>query len=172
MGHEDHWTITPHEVEDAKKALGMPLAGQAGGRGAAPAGGAGGGGGRGGAGGGLPEDNALWKKLHEPAARDPRGFIIPSNQADFGTATKFINALMKSGITIHRATAAFNVAGKQYPANSYVVKTAQPFRAHVMDMFEPQDHPDDFAYPGAPPSRPSDNAGWTHALPMARPRKA
>ena len=44
----------------------------------------------------------------------------------------------------HRATAPFTVAGKQYPAGSYVVKAAQPFRAHLMDMFEPQDHPDDF----------------------------
>jgi hypothetical protein len=33
-------------------------------------------------------------------------------------------------------------------------------------MFEPQDHPNDFAYPGAPPSRPYDNAGWTLALQM------
>ena len=30
-GNEDHWTITPHEVEDAKKALGMPTAAQGGG---------------------------------------------------------------------------------------------------------------------------------------------
>lgn len=161
-GSEDHWTITPHEIEDAKKALGMPTAAQAG---AGRAGG--GGGGRGGGGGGVaPEDNPLWKKLHEPAARDPRGFILPASQADFGTATKFINALMKSGITIHRATAAFSVAGKQYPKDSYVVMAAQPFRAHVMDMFEGQDHPDDFAYPGAPPSRPYDNAGWTLAMTM------
>jgi hypothetical protein len=158
-GNEDHWTITPHEVEAAKKALGMPTAQAAGGRG-------GGGGFGGGAGAGAPEDNPLWKKLHEPAARDPRGFIIPSDQADFGTATKFVNALMKSGITIHRATAPFTVAGKQYPKDSYVVKTAQPFRAHVMDMFEPQDHPDDFAFPGAPPTPPYDNAGWTLAFTM------
>ena len=54
---------------------------------------------------------------------------------------------------ILRATAPFTVAGKQYPANSYVVKTAQAFRPHVMDMFEPQDHPDDIPYPGGPPTR-------------------
>ena len=52
---------------------------------------------------------------------------------------------------IHRATAAFSVAGKNYPAGSYVVKTAQAFRPHVLDMFEPQDHPNDFRYPGGPP---------------------
>jgi hypothetical protein len=79
---------------------------------------------------------------------------------------RFVNALIKSGITVHRATAAFTVAGKQYPANSLVVKTAQPFRPHVMDMFEPQDHPDDIPYPGAPPTAPYDNAGYTLAFQM------
>ena len=93
--------------------------------------------------------------LHDPKLRDPRGYIIPSDQADFATATEFINALMKNGITvIERATAAFTVDGKSYPAGSYVVKTAQAFRPHVMDMFEPQDHPNDFAYPGGPPKPP------------------
>jgi putative intracellular protease/amidase len=47
-----------------------------------------------------------------------------------------------------------------------VVKTAQAFRPHVLDMFEPQDHPDDIPYPGAAPTAPYDNAGWTLALQM------
>src|SRR4029078_11002109 len=102
--------------------------------------------------------------LSDPAPGTRRAYIIPSNQPDFGTATKFVNSLLKSGITIHRAAAPFTVAGKQYPKDSYVVKSAQPFRAHVMDMFEPQDHPDDFAFPGAPPTRPYDNAGYTLAF--------
>jgi hypothetical protein len=46
------------------------------------------------------------------------------------------------------------------------VKSAQPFRPHVLDMFEPQDHPNDFAYPGGPPKRPYDNAGYTLAFQM------
>jgi hypothetical protein len=36
----------------------------------------------------------------------------------------------------------------------------------VLDMFEPQDHPNDFAYPGGPPKRPYDNAGYTLAYQM------
>jgi hypothetical protein len=35
-----------------------------------------------------------------------------------------------------------------------------------MDMFEPQDHPDDFAFPGAAPTAPYDTAGWTLAYQM------
>ncbi len=104
--------------------------------------------------------------LRDAAKRDPRGFILPSTQPDFPTATAFINALLKTGITVHRATAAFEAAGKTYPAGSYVVKTAQAFRPHVMDMFEPQDHPNDFRYPGGPPNPPYDVAGWTLARQM------
>lgn len=104
--------------------------------------------------------------LRDPAKRDPRGFIITPNQSDFGTATKFVNALRKVNVTVMRATSPFTVAGKQYPTGSYVVKTAQAFRPHVLDMFEPQDHPNDFAYPGGPPKPPYDNAGWTLAYQM------
>ncbi len=98
--------------------------------------------------------------------RDPRGYIIPSDQPDFGTATKFINTLIKTGITVQRATSDFDVAGKHYPAASWVVKTAQAFRPHVLDMFEPQDHPNDFRYPGGPPIPPYDVTGYTLAYQM------
>jgi hypothetical protein len=33
-------------------------------------------------------------------------------------------------------------------------------------MFEPQDHPNDFAYPGGPPIAPYDATGWTLAFQM------
>jgi hypothetical protein len=111
-------------------------------------------------------DSVKWAAMKAPALRDPRGYIIPSNQADFPTATKFVNALLETGITVQRATSDFTVAGKQYPSGSYVVKTAQAFRPHVMDMFEPQVHPDVFPIPGGPPTPPYDNAGWTLAYTM------
>src|SRR5262249_38849519 len=71
-----------------------------------------------------------------------------------------------SGITVLKASAPFQVAGKSYPAGSYVVKTAQAFRPFVRDMFEPQDHPQDNLYPGGPPVAPYDIAGWTLAMQM------
>jgi hypothetical protein len=114
--------------------------------------------------GGLPMK--YYDRLRDRSARDPRGYIIPSDQPDFPTATRFVNALLESGITIHRATTPFEAAGKSYPAGSYVVTTAQAFRPHVMDMFEPQDHPDDIPYPGGPPRPPYDATGWTLAYQM------
>ncbi|MDP9170107.1 MAG: peptidase, partial [Acidobacteriota bacterium] len=121
--------------------------------------------GGGGRGGGIPADlyNTV---LHDPKSRDPRGYILPSNQADFPTAAKFVNTLLKNGITVMKATAAFTVNGKSYPAGSYVINSAQAFRPHVLDMFEPQDHPNDLRYPGGPPIPPYDIAGWTLAMQM------
>ncbi len=163
-GNTDSWIVTPKMLADAEARMGT-----GGGRGR-------GGaaldafenadfGGRGGAATGATRE-AYVENFRNPAKRAPRGFILPSDQPDFLTAQKFLVALQKAGIIVHRATASFNVGGKQYPSGSYVVKSGQAFRAHVLDMFEPQDHPNDFAYPGAPPSRPYDNAGWTLAMQM------
>jgi hypothetical protein len=107
-----------------------------------------------------------YEMLRTPELRDPRGFIIPADQRDFLTATKFVNALIKNGVTVHRATASFTVGQKNYPVGSYVVKSAQAFRPHVLDNFEPQDYPNDFEYPGGPPIRPYDVTGYTLAFQM------
>jgi hypothetical protein len=158
-GSRDTWTPKPHRYADAERDVAR-AAGPAE-AGAAAATGRGGRGGR-----GAVNEPALWAALHKPEDRDPRAYILPANQRDLPTATKFINALLETGIRVHRATADFTVQGKRYPRGSFVVLTNHAFRPHVIDMFEAQDHPDNFAYPGAPPTRPYDNAGWTLAFQM------
>ena len=74
------------------------------------------------------------KILHDPKFRDPRGYIMPSDQPDFATATKFVNSLLKNGLTVLKASASFEVAGKKYPAGSYIVKSNQAFRPMVREM--------------------------------------
>jgi hypothetical protein len=106
------------------------------------------------------------KQFRDPAKREPRGYILPSDQPDFLTATKFVNTLIGSGLTVHRATKAFEVAKKKYPAGSFVILSAQAFRPHLFDMMEPQDHPDDFAPGSTTPTAPYDMAGWTLAFQM------
>ncbi|HKS04990.1 MAG TPA: M14 metallopeptidase family protein [Gemmatimonadaceae bacterium] len=162
QGNADSWTMWPRKIIAACQSLGV------GGRGCGAAGGGrgGAGGGRGGGGGGRAGPEQMAQLLQTPATRDPRGYILSADQRDFGTAAKFMRVLQYTGIDVQRATAPFTVSGKQYPAGSFVVKTAQAFRPMVLDMFEPQDHPDDFAYPGANPTAPYDVAGWTVALQM------
>ena len=112
------------------------------------------------------EGAKTFEQLRDPAQRDPRVYVIPANQRDFLTAIKFVHALQKTGIVVHRAARAFTASGREFPAGSFVVKTAQAFRPHVLDMFEPQNYPNDFQYPGGPPIPPYDNAGWTAAFQM------
>jgi len=155
-GSRDHWTMTPARIADVQAAIAKERAQPSeertfDSRGMMRFGGA---------------PRKFYDQLREPALRDPRGYILPSDQPDFLTATKFIHSLIKTGITVHRATAPFTAAGKNYPAGSYVVKAAQAFRPHVMDMFEPQDHPNDVPYPGGPPKAPYDVTGYTLALQM------
>jgi hypothetical protein len=156
-GNRDHWTLSPkHAAAMRAAATPPPKAGEADNDSFRFAGQWS---------GGVPP-KIYDETFKKPEQRDPRGYIIPRDQADFPTAVKFINTLVKSGIAIHRATADFTVAGKKYPAGSYVVKTAQAFRPFVLDMFEPQDHPNDFQYEGGPPIAPYDSAGWTIAYQM------
>ncbi|MEK7833147.1 MAG: M14 metallopeptidase family protein [Acidobacteriota bacterium] len=165
-GSRDNWTTTPREIAAAQDALTKERGQQAGGGSTRAAdndpdaermi--------RAGLGRGVP--TKFYDMMRTLEKRDPRGFIIPSSQPDFLTATKFVNALIKTGVSVHQASGDFQINGKSYPAGSFVVKTAQAFRPHVMDMFEPQDHPNDFQYPGGPPIPPYDNAGWTLAFQM------
>jgi hypothetical protein len=164
-GSRDNWTITPKRIDALREAAAkMPAAtGRGRGGAVAAAGGDAPGGGRGEA---AVASELYEKVLHDPQFRDPRGYIMPSDQPDFPTTTKFVNSLLKNGLDVMKASAAFTVAGKKYPAGSYVVKTNQAFRPMVREMFEPQDHPRDEAYPGGPPVPPYDIAGWTLAMQM------
>lgn len=154
QGSEDSWTITPKRItalEDAAKAEGgyQKVGGASWFR------------------KGETVDPALYDKvLHDPAHRDPRGYIIPADQPDLPTAVKFLDALIKNGVEVERADKPFTVAGKQYGAGSFVVMADQAYRPHILDMFEPQNHPQDFAYPGGPPIPPYDSTGYTLALQM------
>ena len=136
-GSRDSWTILPSWIDEVSETVG----GRA-----------------------SMEDYEAY--LRDPDKRAARGYILPADQRDFPTATRFVNALLKGGVKVHQATEDFTVADKGYPAGSYVVTAAQAFRPHVIDMFEPQNHPNDFQYPGGPPIAPYDNAGWTLALQM------
>jgi hypothetical protein len=172
-GSRDHWTISNEDMERLRSvvAAAAPQAqgGRGAGRGGAPAGGdvpdaPQAGGGRGGRGAG-PTMAQYNQALKDPARRDPRVYVISADQPDFATATKFVNTLRYVGVEVHQASAPLSANGKTYPANSYIVKTAQAGRAHVIDMFEPQDHPNDMDERGIP-RRPYDSAGWTLSYQM------
>ncbi len=137
-GSRDHWTLYPSLIRQLEPATGSD---------------------------GVKKFDAVFQ---DPANRDPRGFILPADQPDFPRATRLINALIKSGVVVQKATAAFTVNGRAYPAGSWVVKTDQSNRPQVIDTFEPQDHPVEYPPGGGAPIPPfrGDGSGWTLAFQM------
>ncbi|MBC7187978.1 MAG: hypothetical protein H5U38_13170 [Calditrichaeota bacterium] len=105
---------------------------------------------------------AIAKGESEP----PYAFLIPPGQADPGAARTLLDVLHKGGVELHRAQAPFTADGVTYPAGTYVVLMAQPYRAFAKDLLEPQRYPDLREYPDGPPIPPYDAAGWTLPLQM------
>jgi len=159
-GNKDNWTQYPKRIEEINELFKKEQAGRSAGN----------------ASNSVPEgwgrNNAMIPmKIYDtvfnnPSLRDPRAYVIPSDQADFATAIRFLNALIRTGIVVHKAEQSFSLNGKTYPSGSFIIKCNQAFRPHILDMFEPQDHPNDFQYPGGPPVPPYDAAGWTLAYQM------
>ncbi|RZK53708.1 MAG: peptidase [Pedobacter sp.] len=146
-GGKDTWSFSPKKIDAINEAAKADKTNTTGGRGALSV-------------------KYLDTVMKNPVNRDARGYILSADQPDFTTAIRFLNALIRTGVQVQKATTSFAVAGKSYPAGSYIVKTDQAFRPHVLDMFEPQDHPNDFKYEGGPPVAPYDAAGWTLAYLM------
>lgn len=96
----------------------------------------------------------------------PYGYVIPKEQWDPGSAAEMLSMLQLGGIEVQQAKAEFVADGKRYPAGSHVILAAQPFRAYVIDLLEPQKYPDLREYAGGPPKRPYDMTGWTLPLQM------
>jgi len=107
------------------------------------------------------DDDSVWS---DPAFRDPRGYVLRSDQRDWSTVIRFARALWHGGVDMHVATEAFDLDGERMPEGSIVIRCDQPYRAHVLDMMEPQWHPDDLR--DGKPVPPYDAAGWTLAMQM------
>ena len=95
----------------------------------------------------------------------PYGWIVPAKQTDPGRAAELVRILYETGIEVERAASPFQVAGTLYPAGSWVLPAAQPYRAHLKDMMERQAYPRRLNADGTAET-PYDVAGWTLPLQM------
>ena len=106
--------------------------------------------------------DALRRGKTEP----PFAWLVPSYQADPRTVVEMLSVLHATGVEVHQAERAFTADGVSYPAGTYILYCAQPYRAHLNDMMERQVYPNRSSYPGGPPEQPYDIAGWTLPLQM------
>ena len=97
----------------------------------------------------------------------PYAWVFPPYQHDGGALYRLLEVLHFAGVEVHRAEKPFKAGDKDYPAGTYVILMAQPFRAYAKDMLEVQKHPDPKAMPaGAMADQPYDVTGWTLPLQM------
>ena len=79
---------------------------------------------------------------------------IPANQRRKADTADAINELLRQGLEIHKASAAFTAGSLNVAAGDYIVRGDQPFRTLADMYFSVQN------YPAQNPS-PYDDTGWT-----------
>jgi hypothetical protein len=96
----------------------------------------------------------------------PFAYIIPQDQRDPVAAVELLRRLAFSGVRVSQLMSPVTLDNATYPAGTWVVPTDQEFAAFAREVLNVQKYPDLRQYPGGPPLRPYDAAGWTLPLQM------
>jgi hypothetical protein len=96
----------------------------------------------------------------------PYAYIFPQDQRDPVAAVELLRRLAFGGVRVFQLTAPATLDDVTYPAGTWVVPTDQEFAAMARAVLDVQKYPDLRQYPGGPPMRPYDAAGWTLPLQM------
>lgn len=96
----------------------------------------------------------------------PYAYFIPQEQRDPVAAVEMLRRLAFAGVRVFQLTAPVSIGDANYPAGTWVVPTDQEFASMARELLDVQKYPDLRQYPGGPPLRPYDAAGWTLPLQM------
>ena len=99
-----------------------------------------------------------WNSWQKGVNGAPYAFAIPPDQGDPRRVAQMVNVLLGQRIEVSRATGPLAAGGRNFPAGTFVVDLAQPYRNYAVDLLEPQQFPMDSPY------APYDDVSW--ALPM------
>jgi hypothetical protein len=94
--------------------------------------------------------NSWQKGLNEA----PYGFVIPADQGDPRRVAEMVTLLVGHRIEVGRATRAFEIAEREFPAGTFVIRLDQPYRNYAVDLLTPQEFPEDAEY------TPYDDVSW------------
>src|SRR5213075_43711 len=100
------------------------------------------------------------------ATRPPYAYVVPQQQRDPVAAVELLRRLAFGGVRVSQLIGPATIGGTSYPAGTWVVPTDQEFAAMAREVLDVQRYPDLRQYPGGPPERPYDAAGWTLPLQM------
>ena len=106
------------------------------------------------------EQIALGKK------KAPFAYFVPQQQRDPVAAVELLRRLAFGGVRVSQLTGDAVISDETVPAGTWVIPTDQEFAAMAREVLDVQRYPDLRQYPGGPPERPYDAAGWTLPLQM------
>lgn len=95
----------------------------------------------------------------------PYSWIISGDQHDPVAAALLVDLLLRHGVRIQRASTSVTIGRQVYPAGSYVIPAAQPYRQFLLTMLRPQRYPEVIPFVGGPVMAPYDVTSWS--LPIA-----
>jgi len=98
--------------------------------------------------------------------KPPFAYFVPQDQRDPVAAVELLRRLAFGGVRVSQLTAPLTFGADTFPAGTWVVPTDQEFAAMAREVLDVQTYPDLRQYPGGPPERPYDAAGWTLPLQM------
>jgi hypothetical protein len=96
----------------------------------------------------------------------PFAYIVPREQRDPVAAVELLRRIAFGGVRIAELTEPAAIGAETFPAGTWVIPTDQEFAAMAREVLDVQRYPDLRQYPGGPPERPYDAAGWSLPLQM------
>ena len=106
------------------------------------------------------------EQIEAGRTKPPYAYVVPQDQRDPVAAVELLRRLAFGGVRVSQLTDAATIDGTSYPAGTWIVPTDQEFAAMAREVLDVQRYPDLRQYPGGPPERPYDAAGWTLPLQM------
>ena len=98
--------------------------------------------------------------------KPPFAYVIPREQRDPVAAVELLRRIAFGGVRVSALSADASIDGEPFTAGTWVIPTDQEFAAMAREVLDLQRYPDLRQYPGGPPERPYDAAGWSLPLQM------
>ena len=98
--------------------------------------------------------------------KPPYAYFIPREQRDPVAAVELLRRMAFGGVRVSELTQPVTVGSETFSSGTWVVPTDQEFAAMAREVLDVQKYPDLRQYPGGPPERPYDAAGWSLPLQM------
>ncbi|HET9227170.1 MAG TPA: M14 family metallopeptidase [Thermoanaerobaculia bacterium] len=95
----------------------------------------------------------------------PYAWIVPAGQRDPVAAALLVDLMIRHGVQVQRAESPVTLGRQVWPAGTYFIPAAQPYRQFLLTMLRSQRYPEVIPFEGGPIMAPYDVTSWS--LPIA-----